>query len=151
MTQYPIKLIKLSNGDSVLCKVKESTQDGYITLIEPVRIHKWMSPTGDGDGAYENATFGPWESFSDNQVFHVSNKQIITLTEPREDVIVYYNKIIHKLKSTPVERLDDDDEPLRDVKQLKGVVDKMYERLGITEEDEDIIEYMYNKDKITKH
>jgi hypothetical protein len=64
---------------------------------------------------------------------------------------VYYNKIIHKLKSTPVERLDDDDEPLRDVKQLKGVLDKMYERLGITEEDEDIMEYMYNKDKITKH
>tara|TARA_B100000085_G_scaffold280657_1_gene305946 strand:- start:596 stop:1045 length:450 start_codon:yes stop_codon:yes gene_type:complete len=149
MTQYPIKLLKLSNGESVVCKIKESTQDGYITLIEPVRIHKWMSPSDDGGGAFENATFGPWESFSDNQVFHVSNKQIITLTEPREDVIVYYNKIVHRLKSTPVERLDD--EPLRNVKQLKDVVDKIHERLGISEEDEDIMEYMYNKDKITKH
>ena len=82
-------------------------------------------------------------------MFHVSNKQIITLTEPREDVIVYYNKIVHRLKSTPVERLDD--EPLRNVKQLKDVVDKIHERLGISEEDEDIMEYMYNKDKITKH
>lgn len=145
-----VKLIKLRNGDNLVTKVSADDDKEYVTLIEPVRIHRWMRPTEDGDGAYENATFGPWESFSDNQIFHVSKAEIITLTIPREDVIIYYNKIVHKLKTTPVDRFDED-EPIDNVSKLKETLDRMYERMGINEEDEDIMEYMYNKDKITKH
>jgi hypothetical protein len=145
-----IKLIKLRNGDNLVTKVKVDESKEYITLIEPVRIHRWMHPSEDGEGAYENATFGPWESFSDNQVFHVRKSEIITLTKPREDVIIYYNKIVHKLKTTPVDRFDRD-EPIDNVTKLKETLDRVYEKMGIKEQEEDILEYMYNKDKITKH
>lgn len=157
MTEHPIKLLKLSNGESVVCRVKVEADKSYTTLIEPIRIHKWMSPSPDGEGAYENATFGPWESFSHEQIFHVSNRNIITLTDPREDVIVYYNKIVHKLKSTPVSTLSDnaDDEPMTRMRRLKEIVDDLNDELGLGDlndtTEEDIAEYMYNKDNITKH
>lgn len=146
-----IKLVKLDNGDSLITKIKVNENEEYATLIEPMRIHKWMQQHEDGDGAYENATFGPWESFSNDQVFHIAKNRILTLTNPREDVIRYYHRIVEKCKTNPIDSFDD--EPIENVQQLKEVVDRMNEKLGfsVDGEEEDILEYMYNKDKITKH
>jgi hypothetical protein len=154
MTKHPIKLLKLSNGESVVCRVDADESKAYTTLIEPIKIHKWMSPSEDGDGAYENATFGPWESFSAEQIFHVANNQIITLTEPREDVIVYYNRVVDKLKTTPVASLTEDEDPMMRMRKLRDIVEDLNEQLGLGESEtteEDVAEYMYNKDNITKH
>lgn len=154
MTEHPIKLLKLSNGESVVCRVDADESKAYTTLIEPIKIHKWMSPSEDGEGAYENATFGPWESFSAAQIFHVANNQIITLTEPREDVIVYYNRVVHKLKTTPVASLTEDEDPMMRMRKLRDIVEDLNEQLGLGESEtteEDVAEYMYNKDNITKH
>jgi len=151
MTQ-PIKLVKLTNGDSLITKIEVTEEREYATLIEPMRVHKWMSPNSDGDGAYENATFGPWESFSHDQVFHIAKNQILTLTNPREDVIRYYHRLIDKLKSVPVDSFDEDDE-ITNMQKLKEVVDDLNEKLGLSGEgeEEDVLEYLYNKDNITKH
>jgi hypothetical protein len=145
----PIKLIKLTTGDSLITRIAVNEDAEYATLTEPMRIHKWMQQHEDGDGAYENATFGPWESFSNDQVFHIAKNKILTLTEPREDVIRYYHRIVEKCKSTPIDSFDD--EPIENVTQLKEALDQMNEKLGITGEEEDVLEYFYNKDKITKH
>lgn len=151
MTQ-PIKLVKLTNGDSLITQIKVNENEEYATLIEPMRVHKWMAQSEDGDGAYENATFGPWESFSNDQVFHIAKNQILTLTNPREDVIRYYHRLLEKVKSAPVDSFDEDDE-ITNMRKLKEVVDELNEKLGISGdgEEEDVMEYMYNKDKITKH
>ena len=154
----PIKLIKLTNGESLVCKLRVDEEKNYATIIEPVRIHKWMSPSDNGEGAFENATFGPWESFSENQIFHVAKSNIITVTMPRDDVINYYNTIIERLKSTPVERMDEPEDDYemkaRRLRKLKDVVDDLNERLGLDDsldETSQVEEYMYNKHKITKH
>jgi|TARA_Y100000004_G_scaffold66797_1_gene74880 hypothetical protein len=154
----PIKLIKLTNGESLVCKLRVDEEKNYATIIEPVRIHKWMSPSDNGEGAFENATFGPWESFSENQIFHVAKSNIITVTMPRDDVINYYHTIIERLKSTPVERMDEPEDDYemkaRRLRKLKDVVDDLNERLGLDDsldETSQVEEYMYNKHKITKH
>ena len=154
----PIKLIKLTNGESLVCKLRVDEEKNYATIIEPVRIHKWMSPSDNGEGAFENATFGPWESFSENQIFHVAKSNIITVTMPRDDVINYYRTIIERLKSTPVERMDEPEDnyemKARRLRKLKDVVDDLNERLGLDDsldETSQVEEYMYNKHKITKH
>lgn len=149
MTQEVIRLVKLTNGECLITRIKVNEQEEYATLIEPMKVHKWMQQHEDGDGAYENATFGPWETFSDDQIFHISKSKILTLTNPREDVIRYYHKIVEKVKKNPIDSFDD--EPVENVQQLQDILDKMNEKLGITSEDEDILEYMYNKEKITKH
>ena len=40
----PIKLIKLSNGDSLVAKIDVNEDKEYATIKQPVRIHRWMSP-----------------------------------------------------------------------------------------------------------
>ena len=155
----PVKLIKLSNGESLVCKLQVDEEKNYATIIEPVRIHKWMSPSDNGEGAFENATFGPWESFSENQIFHVAKSNIITVTLPRDDVINYYHSIIERLKSTPVERMDEPEEDdftnkANRLRKLKDIVDDLNDKLGLDDsltETEQVADYMYNKDKITKH
>ena len=152
MTQ-PIKLVKLSTGDSLIPKIKVNEEEEYATLIEPMRVHKWMAQSEDGDGAYENATFGPWESFSNDQVFHIAKSQILTLTTPREDVIRYYHRLLEKVKNAPVDSFDEDDE-IVNVEELKKVVDDLNTKLGLSSADtteEDVLEYLYNKDNLTKH
>lgn len=151
MTQ-PIKLVKLTNGDNLITKIKVNAEEEYATLIEPMRVHKWMAQSEDGDGAYENATFGPWESFSNDQVFHIAKSQILTLTEPRDDVVRYYHRLLAKVKSTPVDSFDEDEE-IENVQKLKEIVDDLNDKLGLSSDgvEEDVMEYLYNKDNITKH
>lgn len=152
MTQ-PIKLVKLTNGDSLITQIEVTEEKEYATLIEPMRVHKWMAPNEDGDGAYENATFGPWESFSSDQVFHIAKQQILTVTTPREDVVRYYHKLREKVKSAPIDSFDEDDE-ITNMQKLKEVVDGLNEKLGLAPSDtteEDVLEYLYNKDNIIKH
>ncbi len=153
----PIKLIKLKNGDTLVAKLEVSEEKEYATIVDPMLIHRWMS-SEDGRGAYENATFGPWESFSDDHVYHISKTDILTLTNPREDVIMYYNKTVHKLKTAPQQRLDEDTEnDLEDVMKLKKlgeIARDLNKKLGLDETeptDEDIEDYYYNHQKSTKH
>ena len=77
---------------------------------------------------------------------------------PRDDVINYYHTIIERLKSTPVERMDEPEDDYemkaRRLRKLKDVVDDLNERLGLDDsldETSQVEEYMYNKHKITKH
>ena len=150
---YPIKLIKLTNGDNLVCQIDVTEEKEYATLIEPVKIFKWMTP-GEDEGAYENATFGPWESFSNDQTFHIAKSEILCLTNPREDVIIYYNRIISKLKSTPVERLAEDEEQSDEerISRIRQIAEELNRKLDLDDmTPEDIAEYMYNKDKIIKH
>lgn len=146
----PIKLIKLSTGDDLICGIKVNEEEQYATLYSPVRIKKNYDHSKGG--AYETATFGPWESFSQDDVFHIDKKTIITLTEPREDVIVYYNDLVERLKSQPVDRMDDDldTDNVSRLKKLKEVADDLVEKLGL-DDDEEIEDYMFSRGKITKH
>ena len=150
---HPIKLVKLTNGDSLITKIKVNEEEEYATLIEPMRVHKWMAPNDDGDGAFENATFGPWESFSTDQIFHIAKNQILTLTNPREDVIRYYHRLIDRIKSAPIDSFDEDEDEIEKLRAIKEVVDDLNDKLGISGdgEEEDVMEYLYNKDNITKH
>jgi len=153
----PIKLVKLKNGDNLVAKLDVKEDVEYATLVDPLLIHRWMS-SDDGRGAYENATFAPWESFSKDDVFHISKKDILTLTNPREDVIIHYNRTIQKLKVTPHERLDEDSEDDLDevmkLKKLGEIARDLNKKLGLDEPesiDEEIEDYYYNHQKSTKH
>ena len=48
----PIKLIKLSNGDSLVAKIDVNEDKEYATIKQPVRIHRWMSPAGPEAGVH---------------------------------------------------------------------------------------------------
>ena len=103
------------------------------------------------------------ESFSDDQIFHIAKREIITLTEPRKDVKIYYTKLLDRLKNTPVEKMNEPaslEEEMKDeeerralhLKRLQNMVDNMNETLGLNDTDkEDVLEYIYNKEKVTIH
>ena len=74
----PIKLIKLSNGDSLVAKIDVNEDKEYATIKQPVRIHRWMSPAGpEAGGAYENATFGPWNLFQMTKFFTLLKERLL--------------------------------------------------------------------------
>jgi Txe/YoeB family toxin of Txe-Axe toxin-antitoxin module len=85
------------------------------------------------------------------------------LTEPRKDVKIYYTKLLDRLKNTPVEKMNEPaslEEEMKDeqerralhLKRLQNMVDNMNETLGLNDTDkEDVLEYLYNKEKVTIH
>ena len=95
----PIKLIKLSNGDSLVAKIDVNEDKEYATIKQPVRIHRWMSQV-QKQVVHMKMLRSVWESFSDDQIFHIAKREIITLTEPRKDVKIYYTKLLDRLKNT---------------------------------------------------
>jgi|TARA_R110000822_G_scaffold63911_4_gene157046 hypothetical protein len=158
--KLPIKLLKLSNGDSLVSQIDMKENEDYVTLKAPVRISRWMSP--GKEGAFENATFGPWESFSDDQIFHVSKNKIITLTEPRKDVKIYYSQLLERLSTEIPEKLRvqtleeeiETEEERREMhlQRMHDMVDDLNATLGLNDTDkEDVLEYLYSKGKVTIH
>ena len=159
----PIKLIKLSNGDSLVAKIDVNEDKEYATIKQPVRIHRWMSQQVQKQVVHMKMLRSVLESFSDDQIFHIAKREIITLTEPRKDVKIYYTKLLDRLKNTPVEKMNEPaslEEEMKDeqerralhLKRLQNMVDNMNETLGLNDTDkEDVLEYLYNKEKVTIH
>ena len=74
----PIKLIKLSNGDSLVAKIDVNEDKEYAT-IKQLSQNTQMDVTSrsEAGGAYENATFGPWESFQMTKFFTLLKERLL--------------------------------------------------------------------------
>ena len=85
-----VKLIKLSNGDTVISSVKANENDNYITLNEPIKMIRISQQNPLSGKMYENVSFGPWEPMAKTQLFNIRKKDVLTISEPRPDMIRYY-------------------------------------------------------------
>ena len=93
-----VKLIKLSNGDTVISSVKANENDNYITLNEPIKMIRISQQNPLSGKMYENVSFGPWEPMAKTQLFNIRKKDVLTISEPRPDMIRYYETLKLRLK-----------------------------------------------------
>jgi hypothetical protein len=126
---HNVKLIRMQTGEDILASMHEEKDSSTIQLIDPMRLIFRRMPTGQ-----TVMMMMPWlpvELIKENSAY-VDTSNIITVVEPREAMVRYYDKIVEKL----VEEIEDSD-------------DKLFELLS--DQDEEEPSYEQDDGKLTEN
>lgn len=91
------KLLKISTGESILCKVDDENifNDYLVVISEPIVINIVRMPTSKG--TVETCVMYPWSVFSMDNTFEIATSQIIAVTDPSLSVQKYYTNYLENL------------------------------------------------------
>jgi hypothetical protein len=112
---HNIKLIRMQTGEDIMASMHEEENSDMIQLIDPMRLVFRRMPTGQ-----TVMMMMPWlpiELIKVNSA-NVYTTDIITIVEPRDAMIRYYDKIVERL-----------------AEEMENSEDKLYELLEEQEED----------------
>jgi len=107
-TNNNIKIVRLQSGEDVMANYYEDTENGTVMLDNPMHIIFKRIPTGQ-----TVMMMMPWlpiELIKDNSAL-IYDSDILTIIEPKEDIINYYGKVVLQAKEKmedPSQFLDDD-------------------------------------------
>lgn len=88
-----IKIVKLITGEELLAKILPSSID-ILKMENPVRI---VVIPNKIDPKTPNVGFAPWAEFSDDKVFEVDKRHVLTVISPIKEFINQYNTMFGKL------------------------------------------------------
>jgi len=109
-TNNNIKIVRLQSGEDVMANYYEDTENGTVMLDNPMHIIFKRIPTGK-----TVMMMMPWlpiELIKDNSAL-IYDSDILTIIEPKEDIINYYGKVVLQAKEKmedPSQFLDDEDD-----------------------------------------
>lgn len=108
---HNIKLIRMQTGEDIVAAMYEEENSDMIQLIDPMRLIFRRMPTGQ-----TVMMMMPWlpvELIKENSA-HVYSTDIITVVEPKEAMIRYYDKIVEKVTEDMLNGDDKLDQLLED-------------------------------------
>lgn len=88
-----IKIVKLITGEELLAKILPSSID-ILKMENPVRV---VVIPNKIDPKTPNVGFAPWAEFSDDKVFEVDKRHVLTVISPIKEFINQYNTMFGKL------------------------------------------------------
>jgi len=108
------KILKLITGDQIVCTTENSiidlAKDQAIVITNPVILDVVRSQRGSA--LIENYVMLPWISFSEDEVFEISTRQIITITNIKETLKKNYVDFIDERLQASLDETTNDMESL---------------------------------------
>ena len=129
-TPNPFKIMKMINGDDVICKVMEEYSDALI-IEYPMSIVKNQVVESE-DQIVEHTGLQRWMNYTHDTRFVIPKERIITLANMAPDVTMYYKHVCKRLE------FETNQEPSNDVEameKMKDNIDRLMQIMG--EEGED--------------
>jgi hypothetical protein len=134
------KMLKLTNGDTVICKTDDSCINLYdrsfINIVDPVKLNLLRIPKESS--IVETYILIHWISFIESDILEIPTSHILVTANPRKELIHNYNEFIMYTGK------DESDEPelseLEDNSDTEEILDQMLNELqrgDINGEDED--------------
>ena len=103
------QIVKLSNGEDIVCEVLE-IKDTQILITEPLKMETINKVTDDG--ASESLALGRWlQPYSDENIFQIERNSIVIMTPASIGLIKYYEYVmttIERMELSDVEATDKD-------------------------------------------
>jgi hypothetical protein len=124
---HNIKLIRMQTGEDIMASMHEEENSDMIQLIDPMRLVFRRMPTGQ-----TVMMMMPWlpvELIKVNSA-NVYTTDIVTIVEPKEAMIRYYDKVVEKI-----------------AEEMEHAEDKLYDLL---EEQEDESNYEQDDGALTE-
>ena len=121
---HNVKLIRMQTGEDIVATMQEEEDSDMIHLIDPMRLVFRRMPTGQ-----TVMMMMPWlpvELIKENSA-HVYSTDIITIVEPKEAMIRYYDKVVERVIGDMLSGDDKLDQLLADQEDEEPSDEEIYE------------------------
>ena len=123
---HNVKLIRMQTGEDIVATMQEEEDSDMIHLIDPMRLVFRRMPTGQ-----TVMMMMPWlpvELIKENSA-HVYSTDIITIVEPKEAMIRYYDKVVERVIEDMLSGDDKLDQLLADQDDEEPSDEEIYEEI----------------------
>ena len=121
----PFKIMKMVNGDDVICKIMEEYSDALVVEY-PMSIVKNQVVENEHN-VVEHTGLQRWMNYTHDTTFVIPKERIITLGNMAPDVTMYYKHVCKRLEvETQLEPSDEEEA----MEKMKENVDRLVELMG---------------------
>jgi len=107
MNDLNYRLLKLSTGDNIICKLEENEESVFskkiIKVIDPVVIASVRIPRGSL--MVESYVLMPWVGFSESTDFKIPTSHILTISEITDNARKNYEEFVEQRKKNYLDDL----------------------------------------------
>ena len=147
-TGNPFKVLKMSNGEDVLCKVLEEYKDALVVEY-PMSVVKNNIVEQDNH-IVEHTGLQRWMNFTHDRAFLILKEKIMTLGDLSPEVTLYYKHICKRITVEESKEPTSEDEAMM---RLQDNVESLLEHLNADPEDIEGLEdtHVFPMDKTKLH
>ena len=138
-SQSPYKIIKMINGDDVLCKILQEYSDALVVEC-PMSVTKQRT-IDSAEHIVEHTGLQRWINFTNDIKFVIDKEKILGFGNLAPEVIVYYKMISGKAKEEIGLESGESKDEEQILNKIRANVERLQEIMDPTEEE--------HKDKIT--
>ena len=124
-TGNPFKVLKMSNGEDVLCKVLEEYKDALVVEY-PMSVVK-NNIVDQDNHIVEHTGLQRWMNFTHDRAFLILKEKIMTLGDLAPEVTLYYKHICKRITVEEGKEPTTEDEAMM---RLQDNVETLLEHLG---------------------
>ena len=121
----PFKIMKMVNGDDVICKIMEEYSDALVVEY-PMSIVKNQVVENEHN-VVEHTGLQRWMNYTHDTTFVIPKERIITLGNMAPDVTLYYKHVCKRLEFESNQEPSNEDEAME---KMKENVDKLVQLMG---------------------
>ena len=135
------QVIKLSNGEDIVCKVHENTssrENSKLKISSPLRMETITRDTSKG--VVESLALSRWvQPYSDEEIFNIEKNSVVIMTPASVGLSRYYEYVLKGIEQVSIikptkKQLDDIEKSIKkekyiddimDSKELEDILDKL--------------------------
>ena len=130
---YPFKVLKMLNGEDVLCKVLEEYKDALVVEY-PMSVVKNQIMEAN-DHIVEHTGLQRWMNFTHDKSFLILKEKILSLGDLAPEVTLYYKHICKRLSIEESHAPSDEDEAMMKMRDnIEQLVDAIHGSNGALDE-----------------
>ena len=108
MNTSPCKIVKLSNGEDILCIIENELGKEY-KISYPLLMQ--IIPQRTPDGFVESLRLSKWvQPFTDSSFFNIKSNNIILIADAAPDLCRYYEHVLEKMDEEEANEIIQDSE-----------------------------------------
>ena len=145
-TGNPFKVIKMVNGEDVLCKVLEEYKDALVVEY-PMSVVKNQIVEAENH-IVEHTGLQRWMNFTHDKSFLILKEKILSLGDLAPEVTLYYKHICKRMSVEESREPTDEEEAMM---KLKDNMETLVEALGGEDGDSNLPSGIFPLDKSKLH
>ena len=125
----PFKVIKMDNGEDVVCKIITEYKDAFI-VERPMAITENQQYHEELGEIVSQTGLARWMNFTNDIHFLIAKRKILSMANLAPEVSFYYKNICEKLTVAEKSQLKTEEEVVDKMKQLRGNLEDLVSELG---------------------
>ena len=126
-TTTPYKILKLTNGENLICQINDDVDNGEYKINFPMKIevHSLMTKEGPAESLNLSRWIGP---YTEQSHFKINSNHILLVVNASEGLCRYYEHVVKEIKQLNFSEKISSREDLDDIND-EEIYDELLEEL----------------------